>query len=139
MQSSLPPRLVQVLFFGTYAAWLVGVAAYVGWIYRDATVRGSESPFRWALGAFLLGPLVLLAYLPKRRELGARPEPPSRVTKALASVGAGLWVSFVLGAFFAPPDPFTQVLYAAGSLVVTAPLAYVLIFLVPDAPRATGA
>lgn len=139
MQSSLPPRLVQVLFFGTYAAWLVGVVAYVGWIYRDAAARGSENPFRWGVGALLFGPLVLLAYLPKRRGLGARPEPPSRVTKAFASVGAGLWVSFVLGAFFAPPDPFTQVLYAAGSLVVTAPLAYVLIFLVPEEVRTAGA
>lgn len=116
---------------------VLGVAGYVYWIYRDAARRGSDHPVAWAVGAFVLGPLVLVLYLPRRPRPSTPPTPPSPLTKALASIGAGLWVSFVLGALFLPPDPFSQVA-VLGSLVITAPLAYVLIFFVPESQRSTA-
>lgn len=114
---------------------MLGVAGYVYWVSRDAARRGCDHPVAWAVGAFVLGPLVRVLYLPRRpRAEGPPPSPPSPITKALASIGVGLWVSFVLGALFLPPDPSSQVA-VLGSLVVTAPLAYVLIFLVPENHR----
>lgn len=38
-----------------------------------------------------------------------------------------LLVTFVLGALFSPPDPFTQVVFALPLLVVAAPGAYVVL------------
>lgn len=107
--------------------YVAGLVAFSYAITMDAKARGHPHPA--ALGA--LGALVApvgLYFLFVRRWTGEREFPPTngeRVANFVVLVYLG---SFLVAATLAPPDPFTQLLYAGGSLFATLPLAYLVVF-----------
>lgn len=128
MQFALPPV---VLALGT-ALLVIGIAATLAlayYVYRDASLRGSERPAAWAAGAVLpmVGVLVLVLYLLTRDSIGVRTEPRSRLESVCLSLYPGLVGAFVLGSLLSPPDPFSVLLYLVPALAVTIPAAYLVL------------
>ena len=109
------------------AVWLSLLLVVSYAVSADARARGVR--FASVLGAVaaVFGPVAIVYYL-TRGSYGEREYPPSRWERVSWTVLLAVTVSFVVAATLGPPDPFTQGLYAGGSLAVTLPLAYLVVF-----------
>ncbi|QCJ46824.1 hypothetical protein [Haloprofundus sp. MHR1] len=126
--STWPPEFVVavVVFCGLAIASQL-CFAYA--LYHDAVARDRSDPDRQAVLAFLspfLGPFGLFYFFRLLRIPGRDPSPTKRELSATA-MPLGVVAAFVFGAFVAPPDPITQVMYAVPTMLVSIPLAYLLV------------
>lgn len=105
-------------------------SAFIGyWVYLDATERGSNASYLWAIGCTVFQPLVI-GYLLFRGQIGGRREPAEATERAVGSLIIGHLIAvqllFVLRYFEAIPT--TNL-----SLVVEAQY-YVVLFIVGVLP-----
>ncbi|WP_435125149.1 DUF7534 family protein [Halobaculum sp. D14] len=121
-------HLAAVLLFAATALLVAASAASFGyWVYLDADARGTDAAA--VLGAAtVFVSFVGVWYWLRRSAYGDRDSPPSRTQRAAGSVAVASFCAVVLAAVVAPPDPVTQGVWAAGSLAVTAPAAYLLVY-----------
>lgn len=103
-----------------FAATLVLLGA---WVYYDAASRGAAHPGRWAVAVALVAPL-LLAYVHRR---GDRVRGPTRGEEVTLPALLACLFAWITGTLLAPPDPYTQVEYVYGVLVVALPAAYMFV------------
>lgn len=89
--------------------WFLGVVSLGYWVLTDASNRGRRAPWFDALLAIVFAPYILL-YLYWRGERTSPPTSRELVARDWAVVVFG---TFVAGALFSPPDPVTQVVWAA--------------------------
>lgn len=109
--------------------WVSLAASLIAWVYRDASARGSDSPAGWALAVFGLPIPFLPWYLYRRHtSLSARTRPATTVDRLLGTWVTASLASFVVGTVVSPPDPFSQIIYWGVALLVTLPIAYVLVY-----------
>ncbi|KTG07977.1 hypothetical protein AUR64_01730 [Haloprofundus marisrubri] len=98
-------------------------------LYSDSVARGRSSPETQAALAFfapLFGPFALV-YLLRLWRIPDRNPSPSKRELVAAAVPLGVLAAFLVGAFVSPPDPITQILYAVPTMLVTIPLAYLVV------------
>ncbi|SEO96712.1 hypothetical protein SAMN04487948_10947 [Halogranum amylolyticum] len=114
-------------FLPILAVWLTLLLVIAFAVSADARAR--DVRFAAVLGAVtaVFGPVALVYYL-TRGSYGPREYPPSRWERTAWTLLLAVTGSFVLAATLAPPDPFTQSLYAGGSLLLSLPLAYLVVF-----------
>jgi hypothetical protein len=115
----------------------VGIAALYGsmllslgwWLARD-TGTSRWTALGWVV-AVLVTPVGLPYYL-YRMFRGDTPGPAldeaTRTDRILATWAVATLVAFFFGALVSPPDPFTQIRYWGGALLVTVPGAYVFVY-----------
>lgn len=96
-------------------------------MYRDARARGSDSPSTWG-GLCGWIPILLIVYLLYRPRIGGRTEPAGRRERLAGSIGLGFLLSFLAGAVLSPPDPFSQLLWFAGSAPLGVLVGYLLVW-----------
>jgi hypothetical protein len=121
---SLPTVLLLALVAVVYVG---GLVAFSYAITMDAKARGH--PYPAALGA--LGALVApvgLYFLFVLRWTGEREFPPTKGERVANFVVLVYLGSFLVATTVAPPDPFTQLLYAGGTAIFLGPLAYLVVF-----------
>jgi len=124
------PVVLQISRFTVAAAGLLGfymgfVALLGYWVHRDATTHGTKST-AWVFLALMV-PFGVVIYLYQRRKW-PREQPRTEWDRRVETLLLAATGGFVVGAFFAPPDPFTQVL---SMLLVTAallPVSYLLYY-----------
>jgi hypothetical protein len=97
------------LFAVVALGWLLGVVSLGYWVVTDARNRGRPSPWFDGLLAVGFSPYILL-YLYWR---GERTSPPTRRELVARDWAVVVLCTFVAGALFSPPDPVTQVAWAA--------------------------
>jgi hypothetical protein len=109
------------------AIWLLLLLATSFAVSADARARGVR--FASVLGAVaaVFGPVALI-YLLTRSSYGERTYPPSQWERRVWTVLVAVMGSFLVAVMLGPPDPATQSLYAGGSLLLTLPLAYLVVF-----------
>ncbi|WP_284014329.1 hypothetical protein [Halobaculum litoreum] len=115
----IPPISVAVWWFPVAVALGVTIAtctalATVYAVTTDASARGSRHPSLWGVGAVAAWP-VLLWYVGVYARRRDRDRPTARRERVAASVAVGGWTALVAAVLFAPPDPVTQVLWAAAA------------------------
>jgi hypothetical protein len=117
---ALPPLQSRLLVGGAFllavAASLSGALSLGYWVRTDAAARGRPSPWLDALLAVAL-PLWLAVYLWGRGDRASAPSARERLARDWVGV---VLVTFVAGSLFSPPDPVSQVLWAAPMLLVGA-------------------
>ncbi|WP_435094888.1 hypothetical protein [Halorubrum sp. N11] len=111
-------------------ALLVSAVAIVAVVSRDAAARGVSEPRRSLLsvGAALFPVPVFAAYILFASRIGERGEPVPRVDRIAGWLAASAGIAVLNGALFSPPDPVTQLRYAAGLFVALAVLLYIPAF-----------
>lgn len=97
------------------------------WVYLDATARQLSWPVLWAA---LSGPVLgmLLYYLAVTRPRHERVRRGGRRERLAGATATACLTAMIAAAVIAPPDPFTQVRYWIGAVVVAAPPAYYLVY-----------
>lgn len=123
---NIPPLLFPVVMG---CLWISAAASLVGWVSHDARARGHDRPVLYALLVAFV-PFGVLYYLYWRyRGAGrGRTTPAAKRERLYATWVCATLGSFVSGAVFAPPDPYSIVLFSLGSFVVVLPIAYLLIY-----------
>ena len=106
----IPQSPLSELFWILFLFPVVGALFGVYWIYLDAAIRGSDSPFLWATGCVVI-PFLLIGYLLYRSEIGGRTEPASQQERLVGTFAVAHMVSVLGLVFLLPPDPFTQLTY----------------------------
>lgn len=126
LPATLRTVVLPVALLGLWASVFLAVGL---WVFRDARDRGTRRAAGLALASVVV-PFVLPYYLYRRsRSAGeSRSDPPAPVDRGLATWGAAGLAAIAVGAVFAPPDPFSQAIYALGSLVPVLPVAYLLVY-----------
>lgn len=100
----------------------------VYWVYRDASARGSSNPRSWSLWILLVD-LVLLSYLYNRwRKLGERRYPRTYRDRVVETALVALYGALLGAPLVTPPDPLSMPMGYFTVLVVTLPLAYLLVY-----------
>lgn len=118
------PALAYVLFALMTGVTLLSMSY---WVSRDAAARGSSSPFLWGVSA-ALGGIVGLYYLFVYRPGRERSAPPTRGERVAGTVIVADVAAMFVGAFLAPPDPFTQLVWWLRTFVPLLPVAYLLVY-----------
>lgn len=117
--------------FAVFALLWVSMVLSIGlWVVRDARARGSGRPKLWAL-ASVFTPIGLPYYLYRRHRragLGDRAAPPTTVDRLAATWAAASLAAFFGGSLFAPPDPFSLLVYTLAFFVPALLAAYVLVY-----------
>jgi hypothetical protein len=113
------------LLFGVFAVFFLGTGVLLGyWTYLDARARDSDSAIMLGIAVGVVGWLVF-PYLYFR---GERVHPKTRRERIVATVVVANVVAVLIGTMVGPPDPFSGPLYVLGALVVTLPLAYLVVY-----------
>ena len=136
MQFALP-TLSAVLAVVAAAVTFTTLLALGYWVYRDASLRGSDSSVLWGIGCVVVSPLTLV-YLLLRGRIGERTEPRSRVETACLTIVVGVVLSQAAAAVLTPPDAYSMLYFFAPSLLVTLPAAYLYLEGVPSRLRPTA-
>lgn len=123
----MPSALAYAAFAAFGAVLLTATVSVLYWVSQDAAARGSSFPAVWAVAALVV-PLALPYYLAAYRPSTERSVPPTRGERAAATLAAASLSASLVGAFLAPPDPFTQGIWAFGTLLPLLPAAYVLVY-----------
>jgi hypothetical protein len=101
------------LFVVVALGGFLGAVSLGYWVVTDAASRDRRSP--WFDGLLAVGfTPYLLAYLYWR---GERTSPPTRRELVARDWAVVVFGTFVAGALFSPPDPVTQVVWAAPILL----------------------
>ena len=95
-------------------------------VFADARALGSGHPYVWGVGSAAFVP-IFLVYVVLRHRWGPR-GPPSDGERIARTAAAAVLVPLLVAATFTPPDPYVQILWFWGSLVVAAPVSYYLFY-----------
>ncbi|QPV62172.1 hypothetical protein I7X12_15695 [Halosimplex litoreum] len=96
----------------------------VAWVYLDAVARDGDHPVRSAVTVAVFPP-ALVAYVVSRPE---RTTPQADRERLALTVLLALLAAMMVGTVFSPPDVFAQPRNTFGSLLVTLPLFYLLVY-----------
>jgi len=125
------PDTSNILLAGVVGlALLASAVAIVAVVSRDAAAQGVSKPRRWLIGvgAALFPVPVFVAYILFASRIGERAEPVPRIDRIAGWLAASAAISVLGGAILSPPDPVTQLRYAAGLFVALAALFYIPTF-----------
>lgn len=102
-----------ILLAVTVVLLAVGRAGYL--VYRDAADRdvAGPSPVLWGLGSVFVPFLVIPAYAYLADRPGGEPAVLSTYDDAAVRVAVAVPAAFAVGGMLSPPDPVSQLRYAA--------------------------
>ena len=115
----------------TIASLMVFVGVGIAWvIYRDSLQRGVSDFIAtvWAIGVFLLAPVILPLYLLMVVRSQKRTSPFRDSELWLIWLFCSLYFPLLLGAVLLPPDPFTQLSLQVVIVPLFSLVMYLLVF-----------
>ncbi|MFC3957679.1 hypothetical protein [Halovivax cerinus] len=119
------PALVLAFLF-SMALFAASAILLAWWIYIDATQRGADPAWLWAVATVAL-PVVALAYLVHRRRLPGRTAPMDRTERLVGTMFVASSAG-ILASGLAPPDPITQSVYSLVLSALGLALGYALVW-----------
>jgi hypothetical protein len=118
---------IPVVVFGW--VWIAtsfgSVFALVYAVSADAQARGVGGSLWFVSASLLLLPAIW--YWMRRDAYGSREYGPTARERQARAVALGIGGGYFLGAMFAPPDPITQIVYAAPLGIVGTVVTYVIL------------